>query len=131
MTNAGKDDNTSQFLFTFGSTSKLQNKHTIFGKIIGETLYNMLKLEEALVDEGKSAHDHLNDPKLSSQPAVEPYGLANKKRKEGRSSDWESNDEIKSQEELEIMKKENEGNEGKDKKYIERYKKGTEESTEL
>ncbi|OAD59923.1 hypothetical protein WN48_06488 [Eufriesea mexicana] len=27
---------------------------------------------------GKSAHDHLTDPKLSSQPAVEPSGLANK-----------------------------------------------------
>ncbi|OAD61976.1 Peptidyl-prolyl isomerase cwc27 [Eufriesea mexicana] len=42
----------------------------------------------------KSAHDHLTDPKLSSQPAVEPPGLANKKRKEDHSSDWESDDEV-------------------------------------
>ncbi|OAD52194.1 Peptidyl-prolyl cis-trans isomerase CWC27 like protein [Eufriesea mexicana] len=51
MANAGKDDNGSQFFFTLGSTSELQNKHTIFGKVAGGTIYNMLELEEALVDE--------------------------------------------------------------------------------
>ncbi|KAI4500489.1 hypothetical protein M0802_004451 [Mischocyttarus mexicanus] len=48
--NTGKDDNSSQFFFTLAATPELQNKHTIFGKVVGETLYNMLKLEEALVD---------------------------------------------------------------------------------
>ncbi|OAD46938.1 Peptidyl-prolyl cis-trans isomerase CWC27 like protein [Eufriesea mexicana] len=150
MATAGKDDNSSQFFFTLSSTLDLQNKHTIFCKVIGGTIYNMLKLEEALVDEndrllyplrliksiilnnpfsdiipriivqkseevkdssktktatvkdfnllsfgektekdeeesmilnkkfsgeGKSAHDHLSDSRLSSQPAVEPPGL--------------------------------------------------------
>lgn len=51
MANAEKDDNGSQFFFTLGSTPELQNKHTIFGKVTGETIYNMLKLEDALVDE--------------------------------------------------------------------------------
>ncbi|OAD52647.1 Peptidyl-prolyl isomerase cwc27 [Eufriesea mexicana] len=124
------------------STPDLQNKHIIFSRVTGESVYSMLKLEEALVDEndkplypprlikiiilnnlfsdiipsiivqekakedeeesvilnkkftgnGKSAHDHLTDPKLISQPAVEPPGLANKKRKEGRNSNWESDD---------------------------------------
>ena len=50
MANAGKDDNGSQFFFTFGSTPELQNKHTIFGKVTGETVFNMMKLEDALVD---------------------------------------------------------------------------------
>ncbi|OAD60122.1 Peptidyl-prolyl cis-trans isomerase CWC27 like protein [Eufriesea mexicana] len=163
MANAEKDDNTFQFFFTLGSTSELQSKHTIFCKVAGETIYNMLELEEALVDKvnlillypprllksiilnnpfsniipriivqeseevkdssktkaaavryfnllsfgeeaeedkeesvilnkkfrdkGKLAHDHLTDPKLSSQPAVETPELVNKKRKEDRSSD--------------------------------------------
>ncbi|OAD53523.1 Peptidyl-prolyl cis-trans isomerase CWC27 like protein [Eufriesea mexicana] len=51
MANAGEDDNSSQFFFTLGYTLELQNKHTIFCKVTGETIYNMLELEEALVDE--------------------------------------------------------------------------------
>ncbi|OAD57856.1 Peptidyl-prolyl cis-trans isomerase CWC27 like protein [Eufriesea mexicana] len=51
MAYAGKDDNSSQFFFIFSSTPELQNKHTIFGKVTGESIYNMFKREEALVDE--------------------------------------------------------------------------------
>ncbi|OAD54642.1 Peptidyl-prolyl cis-trans isomerase CWC27 like protein [Eufriesea mexicana] len=178
MANAAEDDNGSLF-FILSSTPDLQNKHTISGRATGESIYSILKLEEALVNEndrplypprliktiilnnpfshiipritvqrseevkdssktaavkdlnllsfggeakedeeesvilnkkftgkGKSAHDHLTDPKLSSQTAVEPSGLANKKRKEGRSSDWESDAEVRTQEELEVVKKE-------------------------
>ncbi|RWS29377.1 peptidyl-prolyl cis-trans isomerase sdccag10-like protein [Leptotrombidium deliense] len=50
MANAGKDDNGSQFFFTLGNCQELQNKHTIFGKVTGKTLFNMLKLEDSLVD---------------------------------------------------------------------------------
>ncbi|OAD59621.1 Peptidyl-prolyl cis-trans isomerase CWC27 like protein [Eufriesea mexicana] len=65
-------------------------------------------LNKKFTGKGKSAHDHLTNPKLSSQPTVEPSGLANKKRKEGRSSDWESDAEVKTQEELEVINKEKE-----------------------
>ncbi|XP_077267504.1 spliceosome-associated protein CWC27 homolog [Temnothorax americanus] len=179
MANAGKDDNASQFFFTLGATPELQNKHTIFGKVTGETIYNMLKLEDALVDEndrpryphkilktevlnnpfqdivprivsekkenkekkknkktgvknfkllsfgeeaeedeeessvlnkqysgkGKSAHDCLSDPKLSSQSVVESTEPPNKKIKGDRSSDCES-DETRTPEELAALKEE-------------------------
>ncbi|XP_029164286.1 uncharacterized protein LOC114935588 [Nylanderia fulva] len=183
MANAGKDDNGSQFFFTLGSTPELQNKHTIFGKVTGETIYNMLKLEDALVDEndrpqypqkilktevlsnpfpdivsrvtpenkedkkeskkdkktgvknfkllsfgeeaeedeeessvlnrqysgkGKSAHDCLSDPKLSSQSVVESVEPPKKKLKEDRSSDQESGDEAHDPEELALLAKEKE-----------------------
>nr|XP_006813547.1 PREDICTED: peptidyl-prolyl cis-trans isomerase CWC27 homolog [Saccoglossus kowalevskii] len=50
MANAGPHDNGSQFFFTLGRADNLQNKHTIFGKVTGTTLYNMLKLAEVETD---------------------------------------------------------------------------------
>ncbi|XP_061390225.1 spliceosome-associated protein CWC27 homolog [Musca vetustissima] len=50
MANSDKDDNGSQFFFTMGPTPELQNKNTLFGKVTGDTVFNMLKLEEGEVD---------------------------------------------------------------------------------
>ena len=45
MANAGKDDNGSQFFFTMGPTQELQNKHTIFGKVVGgKNIFGQLKI---------------------------------------------------------------------------------------
>nr|XP_049698880.1 spliceosome-associated protein CWC27 homolog isoform X1 [Helicoverpa armigera] len=57
--NAGKDDNGSQFFFTLAATPELQNKHTIFGKVTGETIYNVLKLSEGLIGpDDRPDHPH-------------------------------------------------------------------------
>lgn len=50
MANAGPNDNQSQFFFTLGATVELNGKHTIFGKVAGDTIYNMIKMEDCEVD---------------------------------------------------------------------------------
>ena len=52
MANSEPDDNSSQFFFTLGACPELTKKHTLFGKVIGNTIYNMIKLNESeLVNE--------------------------------------------------------------------------------
>ena len=50
MANGGKDDNGSQFFITLGPTNDLNKKHTIFGKITGDTIYNLVKMAEGECD---------------------------------------------------------------------------------
>ncbi|NP_957397.1 spliceosome-associated protein CWC27 homolog [Danio rerio] len=50
MANAGPHDNGSQFFFTLGRADELNNKHTIFGKVTGDTVYNMLRLADVACD---------------------------------------------------------------------------------
>merc|ERR1719468_954006 len=52
MANSGKDDNGSQFFFTLAPTRELQGKHTIFGKVVGDTIYHMLRLAEGHLEDG-------------------------------------------------------------------------------
>jgi peptidyl-prolyl cis-trans isomerase SDCCAG10 len=52
MANTGKrDDNGSQFFFTLGNTPELAGKNTMFGRIAGDTIYNLMKMGEADVAE--------------------------------------------------------------------------------
>jgi len=93
MANAGKDDNASQFFFTLAPCTELQNKHTIFGKVTGDTIYNMLKLEDGLVDENERPHypqkiirvDVLNNPFEDIVPRIVKVEKKEKKvqRKKG------------------------------------------------
>lgn len=53
MANTGKkDDNGSQFFFTLGNTPELQGQNTLFGRIAGDTIYNLMKMAEAEIAEG-------------------------------------------------------------------------------
>jgi peptidyl-prolyl cis-trans isomerase SDCCAG10 len=50
MANTGTNTNGSQFFFTLDATPQLNGKNTIFGKIVGNTLFNLLKLGELETD---------------------------------------------------------------------------------
>ncbi|USP78706.1 hypothetical protein yc1106_05980 [Curvularia clavata] len=53
MANTGKkDDNGSQFFFTLAPTPELQDKNTLFGRVAGDTIYNLMKMAEAEIRDG-------------------------------------------------------------------------------
>jgi len=51
MANTGRNANRSQFFFTLGPTPELEGKNTIFGKVTGNTIFNVLKMGELEVNE--------------------------------------------------------------------------------
>ena len=54
MANGGsKDDNGSQFFMTLGDCSELQDKNALFGRVVGDTIYNVVKMGEAELGDGE------------------------------------------------------------------------------
>ncbi|KAJ3232041.1 hypothetical protein HDU81_003332 [Chytriomyces hyalinus] len=51
MANTTRNCNNSQFFFTLDKTPELDRKNTIFGKVVGDTIYNLLEIGEAEVGE--------------------------------------------------------------------------------
>ncbi|UJR31546.1 hypothetical protein I4U23_019034 [Adineta vaga] len=58
MVNQGPNTNASQFFFTLGPASELDKKNTLFGKVVGNTLFNMLKLGEGEIIEETPVYKH-------------------------------------------------------------------------
>ena len=88
MANAGKNDNGSQFFFTLGATPELQKKHTIFGKVAGKTIYNMIKLEDGEIDldERPTYSNKILDTEVLNNPfpdIVPRIKVSNKSENEG------------------------------------------------
>jgi peptidyl-prolyl cis-trans isomerase SDCCAG10 len=53
MANEGTPDtNGAQFFFTLGKAEELTGKNTLFGRVAGDTIYNLAKMGEAEVAEG-------------------------------------------------------------------------------
>ncbi|GAP85513.1 putative peptidyl-prolyl isomerase CWC27 [Rosellinia necatrix] len=53
MANESKPDtNGSQFFFTLDNAEELNNKNTVFGRIAGDTIYNLARIGEAEIAEG-------------------------------------------------------------------------------
>ena len=43
----GKNDNGSQFFLTLGTTEELNGRNTMFGRVVGDTIYNLMKMADA------------------------------------------------------------------------------------
>ncbi|KAK4055263.1 Peptidyl-prolyl isomerase cwc27 [Microbotryomycetes sp. JL201] len=53
MANQGRrDSNLSQFFFTLDRADELNNRNTLFGRVVGDTLFNVLKLNEIEIEPG-------------------------------------------------------------------------------
>ena len=84
-----KNQNDSQFFITLDKTESLNYKHTIFGKIVGDTMFNILKMSEYEVDDQDKP---LYPPKILKTEVIwNPFDdivprikkIAVKKRKKG------------------------------------------------
>lgn len=54
MANSGrKNDNGSQFFITLGPTTELEGKNTMFGRVVGDTIYNVMKMGDGELIEGE------------------------------------------------------------------------------
>jgi len=95
MANDGKNRNLSQFFVTLGACDWLQKKHTLFGKVTGDTVYNILKFNEINTDDDdhpdtmiviKSTEVLSNPfpdivPRKRAKPAEQTDGPKKKKKK--------------------------------------------------
>ncbi|CAI4220612.1 unnamed protein product, partial [Auanema sp. JU1783] len=72
MANAGPNDNGSQFFITIGTegTPSLNKKHTLFGKVVGPTVYNMLNIANCDIgeDERPKTINKILGAKIVSNP---------------------------------------------------------------
>ena len=50
MANTGPNTNQSQFFMTLDRTDELNMKNTLFGKVVGNTIFNLLKIGELETD---------------------------------------------------------------------------------
>ncbi|KAJ2179206.1 Peptidyl-prolyl isomerase cwc27, partial [Coemansia sp. RSA 551] len=67
MANTGANENGSQFFITLTATPELQKKNTLFGAVVGDSLFNALKLGEGEIDKETERPTH---PKFIKQVRV-------------------------------------------------------------
>ncbi|KAI9307737.1 hypothetical protein BJ944DRAFT_261450 [Cunninghamella echinulata] len=67
MANTGENDNGSQFFITLDRADELTKKHTLFGRVAGDTLFNVMKMTELEVDDDNRP---LYPPKIKTTEVV-------------------------------------------------------------
>ncbi|KAJ6262250.1 Phosphatase [Drechslerella dactyloides] len=75
MANSGaKDDNGSQFFFTLGETPELTGKNTMFGRVVGDTIYNVMKMGNLELEAAAGSERPRYPPKiLGAEVLVNPF----------------------------------------------------------
>jgi peptidyl-prolyl cis-trans isomerase SDCCAG10 len=74
MANTGKkDDNGSQFFFTLAATPELQERNTMFGRVAGDTIYNLMKMAEAELREGSDDQPMYPTKITAAEIIVNPF----------------------------------------------------------
>ncbi|KAI6101285.1 cyclophilin-like domain-containing protein [Pisolithus sp. B1] len=66
--NGKKNTNDSQFFITLDRADELHGKHTLFGRVVGDTLYNVLKIGEMELGENERP---LYPPKIQSITVID------------------------------------------------------------
>ncbi|KAH8157828.1 hypothetical protein CIB48_g10421 [Xylaria polymorpha] len=102
MANESKPDtNGSQFFFTLDKAEELNNKNTVFGRIVGDTIYNLSRMGEAEITEGSerplypikitsteilvNPFDDMRKKMRTAQP-IGPTGTVEKRKKKPKAS---------------------------------------------
>ena len=87
MANTGrKNDNGSQFFLTLGKTEELNGRNTMFGRVVGDTIYNLMKMGEAeLAGEEKSEKPMYPTKITSTEILVNPFEDMVKEKTRNRS----------------------------------------------
>ncbi|KAI9652409.1 MAG: Peptidyl-prolyl isomerase cwc27 [Alyxoria varia] len=86
MANTGvKNDNGSQFFLTLGKTEELQGKNTMFGRVEGNTIFNLLKMGDTDLDGEDSERPMYPTMITSTEILVNPFeGLVKRTREAER-----------------------------------------------
>nr|POE65314.1 peptidyl-prolyl isomerase cwc27 [Quercus suber] len=82
-------NNGSQFFLTLGETKELQRKHTMFGRIEGDTIYNLMKMGEVELAEGEGSERPLYPTRVTTtEVLVNPFeNMAARVREAPRTKD--------------------------------------------
>ncbi|KAI4139918.1 MAG: hypothetical protein LQ340_007951 [Diploschistes diacapsis] len=75
MANTGrKDDNGSQFFLTLGKAEELTGKNTMFGRVVGDTIYNVMRMGDAELEELEGSERPLYPAKVTrAEILVNPF----------------------------------------------------------
>ena len=97
MANTGRrNDNGSQFFITLGATPELQGKNTMFGRVEGDTIYNVIKMGEADLAEGEGNERPLYPTRITGTSIlVNPFDDMTKRTIESQPSVRERKSEAK------------------------------------